>query len=91
MVTSEDVRRVTFEKSMRGYRCDDVDDYLETLSPRCFDKNFRASGLCLEYDTMPLSYRGMYGSREHMRRERYESETLCERVRDWFGRILSRA
>lgn len=84
------------ENGCCSYACDDseyddVDDYLETLSPRCFDKNFRASGLCLEYDTMPLSYRGMYGSREHMRRERYESETLCERVRDWFGRILSRA
>lgn len=84
------------ENGCCSYACDDseyddVDDYLETLSPRCFDRNFRASGLCLEYDTMPLSYRGMYGSREHMRRERYESETLGERVRDWFGRILSRA
>lgn len=32
MVTSEDVRRVTFEKSMRGYRCDDVDDYLKQVA-----------------------------------------------------------
>ena len=84
------------ENGCCSYACDDseyddVDDYLETLSPRCFDRNFRASGLCLEYDTMPLLYRGMYGSREHTRRERYESETLGERVRDWFGRILSRA
>lgn len=32
MITSEDVRRVTFEKSMRGYRCDDVDDYLKQVA-----------------------------------------------------------
>ena len=32
MVSSEDVRRVTFEKSMRGYRCDDVDDYLKQVA-----------------------------------------------------------
>ena len=84
------------ENGCCSYACDDseyddVDDYLETLRPRCFDRDFRVSGLCLEYDTMPLSYRGMYGSREHMRQDRYESETLGDRVRDWFGRILSRA
>ena len=32
MITSEDVRRVTFEKAMRGYRCDDVDDYLRQVA-----------------------------------------------------------
>ena len=32
MISSEDVRRVTFEKSMRGYRCDDVDDYLKQVA-----------------------------------------------------------
>lgn len=32
MVSSEDVRRVTFEKAMRGYRCDDVDDYLKQVA-----------------------------------------------------------
>ena len=29
MISSEDVHRVTFDKAMRGYRCDDVDDYLK--------------------------------------------------------------
>ena len=32
MITSEDVRRVTFDKAMRGYRCDDVDDYLKQVA-----------------------------------------------------------
>ena len=32
MIASEDVRRVTFEKAMRGYRCDDVDDYLRQVA-----------------------------------------------------------
>ena len=29
MIASEDIRRVTFDKAMRGYRCEDVDDYLK--------------------------------------------------------------
>ncbi|MFV0412356.1 MAG: DivIVA domain-containing protein [Oscillospiraceae bacterium] len=28
-MTSEDIRRVTFERSMRGYRTEDVDDFLQ--------------------------------------------------------------
>lgn len=32
MITSEDVRRVTFDRAMRGYRCDDVDDYLKQVA-----------------------------------------------------------
>ena len=32
MIASEDVRRVTFERAMRGYRCDDVDDYLKQVA-----------------------------------------------------------
>ena len=32
MIASEDVRRVTFDKSMRGYRCEDVDDYLKQVA-----------------------------------------------------------
>jgi cell division initiation protein len=32
MLASEDVRRVTFERVMRGYRCDDVDDYLKQVA-----------------------------------------------------------
>ena len=32
MIASEDVRRVTFERSMRGYRCEDVDDYLKQVA-----------------------------------------------------------
>ena len=32
MISSEDVRRVTFDKAMRGYRCDDVDDYLDQVA-----------------------------------------------------------
>lgn len=32
MISSEDVRRVTFDKAMRGYRCDDVDDYLKQVA-----------------------------------------------------------
>jgi len=32
MLTSEDIRRVTFDKTMRGYRCDDVDDYLKQVA-----------------------------------------------------------
>ena len=31
MIASEDVRRVTFERAMRGYRCEDVDDYLQQV------------------------------------------------------------
>ena len=31
MISSEDVR-VTFDKAMRGYRCDDVDDYLKQVA-----------------------------------------------------------
>ena len=32
MISSEDVRRVTFEKAFQGYRRDDVDDYLKQLA-----------------------------------------------------------
>lgn len=32
MIASEDVRRVTFERAMRGYRCEDVDDYLKQVA-----------------------------------------------------------
>ena len=32
MISSEDVRRVTFDKAMRGYRCEDVDDYLRQVA-----------------------------------------------------------
>ena len=32
MISSEDVRRVTFDKARRGYRCDDVDDYLKQVA-----------------------------------------------------------
>lgn len=32
MIASEDVRRVTFDKAMRGYRCEDVDDYLKQVA-----------------------------------------------------------
>lgn len=32
MISSEDIRRVTFDRSMRGYRCDDVDDYLKQVA-----------------------------------------------------------
>ena len=32
MISSEDVRRVTFDKAMRGYRCDDVVDYLKQVA-----------------------------------------------------------
>ena len=32
MISSEDVRRVTFDKAMRGYCCDDVDDYLKQVA-----------------------------------------------------------
>lgn len=32
MISSEDVRRVTFDKAMRGYRCDDVDDCLKQVA-----------------------------------------------------------
>ena len=32
MITSEDVRRVTFDRAMRGYRCEDVDDYLKQVA-----------------------------------------------------------
>ena len=32
MISSEDVRRVTFDKAMRGYRCDDVYDYLKQVA-----------------------------------------------------------
>ena len=32
MISSEDVRRVTFDQAMRGYRCDDVDDYLKQVA-----------------------------------------------------------
>ena len=32
MISSEDVRRVTFDKAMRGYRCEDVDDYLKQVA-----------------------------------------------------------
>ena len=32
MISSEDVRRVTFDKAMRGYRCDDVDDYRKQVA-----------------------------------------------------------
>ena len=32
MIASEDVRRVTFERAMRGYRCEDVDDYLKLVA-----------------------------------------------------------
>ena len=32
MITSEDVRRVMFDKCMRGYRCEDVDDYLKQVA-----------------------------------------------------------
>lgn len=32
MISSEDVRRVTFEKAFQGYRRDDVDDYLKQVA-----------------------------------------------------------
>ena len=32
MIASEDVRRVTFDRAMRGYRCEDVDDYLKQVA-----------------------------------------------------------
>ena len=32
MIASDDVRRVTFDRAMRGYRCEDVDDRLRTAS-----------------------------------------------------------
>lgn len=32
MIASEDVRRVTFDRAMRGYRCEDVDDYLRQVA-----------------------------------------------------------
>ncbi len=32
MITSEDVRRVTFDRTVRGYRCEDVDDYLKQVA-----------------------------------------------------------
>lgn len=32
MVTPQDVRTVTFEKARRGYRCEDVDDYLQQVA-----------------------------------------------------------
>ena len=32
MIASEDVRRVTFDRTMRGYRCEDVDDYLKQVA-----------------------------------------------------------
>lgn len=32
MIASEDVRRVTFDKAMRGYRSEDVDDYLKKVA-----------------------------------------------------------
>lgn len=32
MVTPQDVRTVTFEKTRRGYRCEDVDDYLQQVA-----------------------------------------------------------
>ena len=32
MISSEDVRRVTFDKAFQGYRCDDVDDYLKQVA-----------------------------------------------------------
>ena len=32
MISSEDVRRVTFEKALQGYRRDDVDDYLKQVA-----------------------------------------------------------
>ncbi len=32
MISSEDVRRVTFEKAFQGYRREDVDDYLKQVA-----------------------------------------------------------
>ena len=32
MISSEDVRRITFEKAFQGYRRDDVDDYLKQVA-----------------------------------------------------------
>ena len=32
MIASEDVRRVAFDRTMRGYRCEDVDDYLKQVA-----------------------------------------------------------
>lgn len=32
MISSEDVRRVTFDRTVRGYRCEDVDDYLKQVA-----------------------------------------------------------
>ena len=32
MIASDDVRRVTFDRAMRGYRCEDVDDYLKQVA-----------------------------------------------------------
>ena len=32
MIASDDVRRVTFDCAMRGYRCEDVDDYLKQVA-----------------------------------------------------------
>ena len=32
MIASDDVRRVTFDRAMRGYRCEDVDDYLRQVA-----------------------------------------------------------
>ena len=38
MIASEDVRRVTFERAMRGYRCEDVDDYLKIGRASCRER-----------------------------------------------------
>ena len=32
MIASDDVRHVTFDRAMRGYRCEDVDDYLKQVA-----------------------------------------------------------
>ena len=32
MIASDDVRRVAFDRAMRGYRCEDVDDYLRQVA-----------------------------------------------------------
>ncbi len=32
MISSEDVRRITFDRTVRGYRCEDVDDYLKRVA-----------------------------------------------------------
>ncbi|MDD4851053.1 MAG: DivIVA domain-containing protein [Gemmiger sp.] len=55
MITSEDVRRVTFDKAMRGYRCEDVDDYLKQVASSM--DSFRAENEDLQKKLVVLAQR----------------------------------